>query len=91
MTTTLSLNRRESYSRTAIPTIEDPVVPFFTRPFAGIDPSLFDAIVDTIRDPEVRRLPRGVGSLEQWVTSVDILSYAPRRAALIATYRVLMS
>jgi hypothetical protein len=76
---------------TPIPTIDDPVIPFWGRPFVGIDPGLYDAIVESIRDPEVRRLPRGVGSLEQWVTSVDVLSHPERRATLVATYRALMA
>jgi hypothetical protein len=75
---------------TGLPTIEDPVIPFWGRPFVGIDPGLYDAILESIQDPEVRRLPRGVGSLEQWITSVDVLSNPQRRATLTDAYRALM-
>jgi hypothetical protein len=57
---------------------------FFGRPFLVLDSQRFaTAAFDAIRDPEVAALPRGVGAIDQWADSTDVLS-APqltRRAA----------
>jgi hypothetical protein len=37
------------------------------------------ALEDAVTDPEVRALPRGVGSAEQWSTNVDVLVEPDRR------------
>ncbi|WP_202125828.1 hypothetical protein [Actinomadura physcomitrii] len=41
-------------------------------------------------DPEVAGLRAGIGSVEQWVDSVDVLGHADRRAALQVAYRTWM-
>jgi hypothetical protein len=40
-----------------------------------------------IADPYVRRLPAGIGSIEQWAGNVDVLASPARRQALRTAYR----
>jgi hypothetical protein len=40
-----------------------------------------------ITDPDLARLPLGLGSVEQWCDNVQVLTQA-RRAAVAASYRV---
>ena len=48
---------------------------FFERPFLVIHADRFaEALRAAITDPAVKRLPRHLGSLSQWVDSTDILS-----------------
>ncbi|HEX7160201.1 MAG TPA: hypothetical protein VF223_03075, partial [Trebonia sp.] len=63
------------------------VIPFFDRPYRTLDEAVPRALLDSITDPEVARLPPMIGSLEQWVDSTDVLSSPGRRAALRAAYR----
>lgn len=63
-----------------LPTVADVVVPFFDRPFRGLGPAA-DAVTDAIQDPVVRALPPGVGTVEQWVDDVDVLTDPGRRVA----------
>lgn len=67
------------------------VIPFFDRPYRTLDGAVPQALLDSITDPEVRRLAPMVGSIEQWVDSVDVLSSPGRRAALRVAYRALSS
>lgn len=53
------------------------VEPFFERPFRGVRP-IAEALLDSIRDEQVRRLRHGVGSLEQWIDSTAVLTGADR-------------
>lgn len=64
-----------------LPTGPDPVEPFFDRPFRGIRASVADTLHASITDPQIRRLPAGIGSIEQWVDSVDVLASPWRRVA----------
>ena len=72
-----------------LPTPEPAVIPFFDRPYRTVDGAVPRELLDGITDPDVRRLPPMVGSIEQWVDSVDVLSSPGRRAALQAAYRAL--
>jgi uncharacterized protein DUF4037 len=72
-----------------LPTPESTVIPFYDRPYRALDEAVPQALLDGIADPHVRRLPPMVGSIEQWVDSVDVLSSPGRRAALRAAYRTL--
>lgn len=65
-----------------LPVVGRPVVPFWERAFLTVDGSVVAALVDAVRDEQVRRLPRVVGSLEQWVDAVDVLAAPGRRAVL---------
>ena len=51
---------------------------------AGLVPA---GLLAGITDPGVARLPAGIGSVEQWADSVDVLAGPARRPALQAAYR----
>lgn len=63
-----------------LPTVTDVVVPFFDRPFRGLGP-VADVVTSAIQDPVVQALPPGVGTVEQWVDDVDVLTDPARRVA----------
>jgi len=69
------------------PTPESAVVPFWDRPYRTVDQAVPQALLAGITDPEVARLPPMIGSIEQWVDCVDVLSRPGRRAALQTAYR----
>ena len=63
------------------------VAPYHGRPFLTIRGERFAvAILARIADPRVRALPAGVGSVDQWVDSTDVLQRADRRGRLRALY-----
>lgn len=62
-----------------LPTVDDPVEPFWGRPYRGVREAVVVALEQSITDPAVRRLPRGVGSAEQWSDNVDVLTAAHLR------------
>ena len=62
------------------------VLTFWNRPYRTVDDAVEHALVAGITDPDVIALPL-IGSIEQWVTSVDILTSPARRAALKAAYQ----
>jgi hypothetical protein len=60
---------------------------FHDRPYMVIGADRFaEAIYQTIASDEVRRLPKNVGSLDQFVNSTDVLDSPKRRARLISIY-----
>lgn len=62
-----------------LPALDDPVEHFWDRPFHGVRDAAVTALVDSIRDPVVHALPRGVGSAEQWSDNVDVLVHMSLR------------
>ncbi|EWT01681.1 hypothetical protein N865_15290 [Intrasporangium oryzae NRRL B-24470] len=56
-----------------LPMVDDPVEPFWDRPYRGVRAACVTLIEDSVTDPVVRALPRGVGSVEQWSDNVDVL------------------
>lgn len=62
-----------------LPTVDDPVEPFWDRPYRGVRAAVVDGLLASITDPEVRALRRGVGSAEQWSDNVDVLVDASLR------------
>ncbi|MCC7448275.1 MAG: DUF4037 domain-containing protein [Anaerolineae bacterium] len=61
---------------------------FWERPYLVIHGERFsEAIFTRITDEAVRRLPRFVGSIDQYVDSTDVLSSGARSARLTALYR----
>jgi hypothetical protein len=64
-----------------LPTPSPALEPFWDRPFMVVRPQVVDALLESIADDSVRRLPTGVGSVEQWVDNVDVLVRADRRVA----------
>lgn len=70
-----------------LPAPGDAVVRFWDRPYRTVDDAVAAGLAAAITDPEVAALPPYVGSVEQWVDSVDVLAHADRRAALQVAYR----
>jgi len=62
-----------------------PVEPFWSRPFRTVGASIVDGLTAAITDPQVRALPVGAGSVEQWIDNVDVLARPARRMAAAAT------
>ncbi|MDP9365312.1 MAG: DUF4037 domain-containing protein [Chloroflexota bacterium] len=63
------------------------VAPYHGRPFVTIRGERFAAaILARIEDPRVQTWPAGVGSVDQWVDSTDVLQRADRRARLRTMY-----
>lgn len=62
-----------------MPAVDDPVERFWDRPYLGIREAAMTGLEDSISDPTVRALPRGVGSAEQWSDNVDVLVDPGRR------------
>lgn len=62
------------------------VIPFWDRPYRTVDETVCGSLLSAITDPDLGRLPV-VGSIEQWVSSVDVLSSPTRRAALQTAYQ----
>lgn len=62
-----------------LPAVDDPVEPFWDRPYRGVRDAAVTVLAETIRDPAVQSLPHGVGSAEQWSDNVDVLVDASLR------------
>lgn len=73
-------------SSLGLPSARPAVTAFFDRPFLTPVGAVHDALWEAIADEDVRRLPKGVGSVEQWSDSVDVLSHPLRRMALRTVY-----
>jgi len=64
------------------------VSPFFDRPYRVIHGDAFaDALLEAITDPEVRRLPAYLGSVDEFVDSTDVLENIPRCRHLQRLYK----
>ena len=62
------------------------MIPFWDRPYRTVDQAVCESLLSAITDPDLGRLPT-VGSIDQWVSNVDVLASPARRAALQAAYR----
>jgi hypothetical protein len=69
-----------------LPAPASAVIPFWDRPYRTVDDAVCESLLSAITDPQVSRLPI-VGSIEQWVSNVKILSSPTRRAALRTAYQ----
>jgi hypothetical protein len=58
-----------------------PTTPFFDRPFLGVRDEVASLLLKSVKDPAVRRLPPGVGAVDQWVDNVDVLTRSASRVA----------
>jgi hypothetical protein len=57
-----------------VPPLDPSVRPYFKRPFLVLGSGRFaDACYAAIEDPDVARLPHGVGAIDQWVDNTDVL------------------
>ena len=67
--------------------VQTKVRQFHDRPFRVIEgEEIAQVLWNAIQDPEVRALPYGVGKIDQYVDSTDILSYTERSRRLGALY-----
>ncbi len=62
-----------------LPTVDDPVEQFWDRAYRGIRIEVVEALEESIDDPAIRGLPRGVGSADQWSHNADVLTDPSRR------------
>jgi len=69
-----------------LPAPDGAVIPFWDRPYRAIDPAVPAGLLANITDADVARLPPGIGSIEQWADSIDVLSSPGRRSAVQAAY-----
>jgi hypothetical protein len=69
-----------------LPAPTSAVVPFWDRPYRTVDEEICQTLLSAITDPVLATLPV-IGSIEQWVSNVDVLSGPARRAVLRAAYR----
>jgi hypothetical protein len=69
-----------------LPAPPSAVTPFWDRPYRTVDDAVSRVLLAGITDPQVTGLPALIGSIEQWVSSVDLLASPARRAALRAAY-----
>lgn len=64
-----------------------PTEPHIARPIFGVRAAVVDPLLDAITDPQLRAVPAGTGSLEQWLQDhVRILMDAPRRVDIARSY-----
>jgi hypothetical protein len=70
-----------------LPAPASAVIPFWDRPYRTVSDAVQEALLAGITDPRVISLPPSIGSIEQWVSSVDVLAHPARRAALQDAYR----
>jgi len=68
-----------------LPVLDDPVEPFWERPYRGIRGGVVAKLHGSIADATVRGLPMGVGSAEQWSCNAHVLLDSSRRRAGPAT------
>jgi Domain of unknown function (DUF4037) len=67
-----------------LPCVDDaPTEPFFDRPFLGVRATVPDLLLRSVTDPLLRALPPGVGSVEQWVDNVRVLTDSGHRALAV--------
>lgn len=74
-------------ARAGLPVTPSATVPFWDRPFRGVDEGIAAGLLASVGDDAVRALPPGVGSVEQWVDSVDVLRPTERRQAAVRWLR----
>jgi hypothetical protein len=69
-----------------LPTPASGVTRFFDRRYRTLNDELQKGLLAGITDPEVAALPHGVGPVERWADSVDVLANPGRRATLRSVY-----
>jgi hypothetical protein len=62
------------------------VTRFRGRPYCALNDQIWKDLLEGIVDPEVARLPRGIGCVERWIGGVGLLASPRRRAALHVAY-----
>jgi Domain of unknown function (DUF4037) len=85
---TVTLIRRQA--EVGLPVVEPVTIPFFDRPFLTVNPAVAEALTFGLTDPWLRRLPVGIGSIEQWCDNADLLAHPERRIKALGLYRALV-
>jgi hypothetical protein len=75
------------HNESELPSVDDPTVRHFhSHQFLVLGSERFvDACLGAVSDPWLRALPR-IGSIDQFVDSTDVLSFAPNAARLRSMY-----
>ncbi len=73
-----------------LPAPDAATAPYFNRPFRTIHRDVQQGLRAQIADPDLLRLPDGIGSVEQWADCHDLEKFPERRAALQSAYRSLV-
>ena len=73
--------------RLGLPVPGKVIVPFWDRPYLSLNEAMCTDLLTGISDPGVLALPPGIGPVERWADSVDVLSSPGRRAATRPLYR----
>ncbi len=68
--------------RAGLPVTATAMVPFWDRPFRGVDEQVAAGLLASVGDERVGALRAGVGSVEQFVDGVDVLTDPGRRHAV---------
>ncbi|RUR02054.1 DUF4037 domain-containing protein [Labedella endophytica] len=76
------LNRHQT--EIGLSDVHQATVPFWDRPYVHPHPAIVAQLLDAVVEEEVRRLPRGRGSVEQRTDNVDVLVDAGARRAAVA-------
>ncbi|MCP3990090.1 MAG: DUF4037 domain-containing protein [Actinomycetia bacterium] len=69
-----------------LPTADAVITTFFDRPYRAVDRETQVLLANGVDNETLRRLPPGLGSIEQWCDNVDLLSDPARRDATRAVY-----
>ena len=77
----------ERQREVGLPTAEAATEQFWNRSYRTVPAAAISILTREIGDPAVRRLPIGVGSVEQWIDNADVLSNPARRAQLTDGWR----
>jgi hypothetical protein len=72
-----TLNRIQAAA--GLPAPDNPIENFWNRAYRSIRPDVITALEDSISDPAVKALPRGLGSVEQWSDNTHVLTNPSRR------------
>lgn len=59
---------------------------YFNRPYQVINTNFAKALYEAIKDEEVKKLPIGVGAVDQFLNSTDVLDNNSRRERLVGLY-----
>ncbi|HLK00058.1 MAG TPA: hypothetical protein VKU39_09140, partial [Streptosporangiaceae bacterium] len=74
--------------RLGLPVPDKVIVPFWDRPYLTLNEAVCTVLLTGITDPDVLALPLGIGPVERWADSVDVLSSPARRAATRNLYGI---
>ena len=76
----------DAHAMRGLPLPDPTVVRFWDRPYRTISADVPAALMAAVSDRIVASLPIGVGSIEQWVDNVDVLSVPERRATITRSW-----